>query len=138
MLVTDAIEATGLPDGTYQLGDRAVSVTSGRATLPGSDTIAGSTLTMDRALANLVTRCGVPVQDAAMMASTTPATLLGIDARKGSIADGRDADLVILDPELRLTGVLVRGAWLRQPDATSPPGAHRSEAFTPTGGRAGA
>jgi N-acetylglucosamine-6-phosphate deacetylase len=118
MLVTDAIEATGLADGTYRLGDRAVTVAAGRATLPDSDTIAGSTLTMERALAVLVRHCGVSVPDAAAMASTTPATLLGIEDRKGSIAAERDADLVILDPDLALIGVLVRGVWARQVDAT--------------------
>jgi N-acetylglucosamine-6-phosphate deacetylase len=110
-LVTDAIEATGLPDGDYLLGTRPISVAGGRARLPGSDTIAGSTLTMDRALRNVVQRCGVDVEDAARMASTTPAELLGIADRKGVLAPGRDADVAILDSDLALSGVLVRGAW---------------------------
>jgi N-acetylglucosamine-6-phosphate deacetylase len=114
MLVTDAIEATGLPDGDYRLGDRAVSVADGRATLPGTDTIAGSTLTMDRALRNAVAFCGVAVEAAARMAATTPAELLGISDRKGLVAPGRDADLAILEPDLSLAGVLVRGAWARR------------------------
>ena len=113
-LVTDAIEAAGLPDGDYHLGQRPISVRAGRATLPGSDTIAGSTLTMDRALRNVVAFCDVGVEAAARMASTTPAELLGIDDRKGIVAPGRDADLVVLDPDLSLAGVLVRGAWARR------------------------
>jgi N-acetylglucosamine-6-phosphate deacetylase len=111
MLVTDAIEATGLPDGDYRLGVRRISVVDGRATLPESDTIAGSTLTMGRALRNAVELCGLGVEDAARMASTTPAELLGISDRKGILDPGRDADVAILDPDLSVAGVLVRGGW---------------------------
>lgn len=111
-LVTDAIEATGLPDGAYRLGARPISVVGGRATLPESETIAGSTLTMARALRNAVELCGVAVDEAARMASTTPAELLGIADRKGLLAAGRDADVAILDPDLSLAGVLARGAWI--------------------------
>ncbi len=116
LLVTDAIEAAGLDDGDYRLGDRRVSVRDGRATLPGTDTIAGSTLTMDQALRNAVAFARVPVADAATMAATTPARLLGVDDRKGAIAVGLDADLVILEPgDLALAGVLARGAWVGAP-----------------------
>ncbi len=111
-LVTDAIEATGLPDGDYRLGDRAVCVRSGRATLPGADTIAGATLTMDAAVRNAVLFGEATVADAARMAATTPAELLGIDDVKGSIAPGRDADLVVLDDDLSLHRVLARGRWV--------------------------
>jgi N-acetylglucosamine-6-phosphate deacetylase len=111
-LVTDAIEATGLPDGDYRLGARPISVVGGRATLPESETIAGSTLTMARALRTAVELCGVAVEDAARMASTTPAELLGIVDRKGLLAAGRDADVAILDPDLSPAGVLARGAWI--------------------------
>lgn len=111
-LVTDAIEATGLPDGDYRLGDRAVCVRAGRATLPGAETIAGATLTMDAAVRNAVLFGEATVADAARMAATTPAELLGIDDVKGSIAPGRDADLVVLDGDLSLHRVLVRGRWV--------------------------
>jgi N-acetylglucosamine-6-phosphate deacetylase len=110
-LVTDAIEATGLPDGDYRLGERPISVADGRATLPGTDTIAGSTLTMGCAVRNAVELCGLGVAEAARMASTTPSELLGICDRKGVLAAGRDADIAILDPDLSVAGVLVGGAW---------------------------
>jgi N-acetylglucosamine-6-phosphate deacetylase len=116
ILITDAIEATGLPDGGYRLGGRPVTVRDGRATLPETDTIAGSTLTMDRALRNAVSFGGVTVEAAARMAATTPAELLGIAHRKGVVAAGRDADLVILDDDLALAGVLARGRWVRRPN----------------------
>jgi len=111
-LVTDAIEATGLPDGDYRLGDRAVCVRGGRATLPGEQTIAGATLTMDAAVRNAVLLGEATVADAARMAATTPAELLGIDDVKGSIAPGRDADLVVLDDDLAVARVLARGQWV--------------------------
>lgn len=113
VLVTDAIEATGLADGDYRLGGRSICVRAGRATLPGSATIAGATLTMDAAVRNAVAFGGVTLADAARMAATTPAELLGIGERKGSIAPGRDADLVVLDRDLALTRVMARGAWVR-------------------------
>lgn len=116
VLVTDAIEAAGLADGEYRLAGRAVAVAGGRATLPETDTIAGSTLTMDAAVRNAVRLCDISVADAAQMAATTPARLLGIADRKGAIAAGRDADLVLLDADLGLTGVLARGAWIVAPD----------------------
>jgi N-acetylglucosamine-6-phosphate deacetylase len=127
MLVTDAIEATGLPDGEYRLGDRRVIVRDGRATLPGHDTIAGSTLTMDRALRNAIAFTGASIPDAAAMAATTPAQLLGIADRKGSIAEGLDADLVVLEPpDLALAGVLARGEWVSPPAPAA--GARRATA----------
>lgn len=121
VLVTDAIMATGLPDGEYRLGDRRIAVAGGRATLPGAETIAGATLTMDQALRNAVVFCDVSVADAARMAATTPAELLGIADRKGAIAPGRDADLAILEPDLTLAGVMARGAWVRPPHRTPAP-----------------
>jgi N-acetylglucosamine-6-phosphate deacetylase len=114
VLVTDAILAAGLPDGDYLLGDRPIQVAGGRASLPDSDTLAGSTLTMDHALRNVVAFAGVPVEEAARMAATTAAELLGITDRKGILAAGRDADLVILDSDLSVAGVIARGEWVRR------------------------
>src|SRR5262249_23303483 len=112
MLVTDAIEATGLPDGDYRLGGRGVCVHAGRATLPGRDTLAGATLTMDQAVRNAVTFGGARGAGAARGAATTRAERLARGARRGSIAPGRDAALVVLDEDLALAGVLARGAWV--------------------------
>jgi N-acetylglucosamine-6-phosphate deacetylase len=114
-LVTDAMRAAGMPDGEYLLGGSRVVVTQGRATVAGGDSIAGSTLTMDAALANAVRFLGVTPQEAAVLASANPARLLGLGRRKGSIAAGMDADLVVLDDELRVCGTLVEGAWVWGP-----------------------
>jgi N-acetylglucosamine-6-phosphate deacetylase len=108
-LVTDAIEAAGMPDGEYRLGRAPVTVAGGRATLSGGGAIAGSTLTMDAAVRNAVRFLGVRVEDAVAMASGLPARLLGLERRKGAIAPGMDADLVVLDGELNVCAALIGG-----------------------------
>lgn len=111
-LVTDAISAAGLGDGEAMLGRSRVAVAGGRATLPGSGTIAGSTLTMDAALACAVRWLGVTVEQAVTMASANPARLLGLHDRKGAIAPGYDADLAVLDEDLRACSTMVAGRWV--------------------------
>ena len=70
--------------------------------------LAGSTLTLDRALRNIV-KLGVPLADAARMLTLNPATLLGIEFKKGSLRVGADADVLLLDQDLRVTEVWARG-----------------------------
>lgn len=94
-LVTDAMSATGVGDGTYVLGDLPVEVRHGRALLSGTERLAGSTLTMDVALRRLVLDVGLPVEDAVRAAATNAAGLLG--GAYGAIAPGLAADLVHLD-----------------------------------------
>jgi N-acetylglucosamine-6-phosphate deacetylase len=110
--ITDAISATGVGDGHYTLGDRAVLVDGGRAHLAGSDRLAGSTLTMDEAVRRAVHDVGLPIERAAAAAATNPARVLGLADRCGAIAPGLDADLVLLDDGLRVRRVMVRGRWL--------------------------
>ena len=111
LLVTDAMAAAGLGDGEYRLGSQHVGVTGSIARLVGDDTLAGSTLTMDRAVRTLVGQAGVPLELAAHAASTTPARLLGLADRCGALVPGLDADLVILDEHLELRRVLAQGQW---------------------------
>ena len=106
-LVTDAMSAAGMADGSYELGGQPVTVHDGVARLLGDGSIAGSTLTMDAALRRAV-QSGVSVADAARMAATTPALALGLE-RIGVLAAGAQADLVLLDDELRVVDVLRRG-----------------------------
>jgi N-acetylglucosamine-6-phosphate deacetylase len=111
-LVTDAMSAAGMPDGEYRLGGRRVSVAGGRATLAGGGSIAGSTLTMERAVQNAVRFIKVSVQEAIAMASTNSARLLGMGGRKGEISAGSDADLVVLDEALAVQATMAAGQWL--------------------------
>ena len=114
-LVTDAIAAAGMPDGRYRLGAAAVDVSGGIARVPSGESLAGSTLTMDAAVRHAVEYLHVPVPEALAMASANPARMLGIDHRKGAIAAGLDADLVILDDELRCHATMLAGEWVAGP-----------------------
>ena len=98
-LITDAMAAAGQRDGTYRLGGLAVEVTDGVARLDGTDTIAGSTLTMDRAVA-VATASGVSLTAALEAATATPARALGLDASTaaGGVAQGAPAPLLIATP----------------------------------------
>jgi N-acetylglucosamine-6-phosphate deacetylase len=110
LLVSDGIAATGMPDGDYRLGNFEVTVKEGVAR-NSEGKLAGSTLTLDRALRELVA-LGVPLQDAVRMATVLPARRLGLAGKKGLIAVGADADLVALTADLRVAGVMTRGAGL--------------------------
>lgn len=110
-LITDAMTATGMPDGAYELGGLAVRVIDGVARLVGDGAIAGSTLTMDAAFRRTV-QSGVSLVDAARMAATTPARVLGRDGELGALVPGHRADLVLLDAGLHVTDVLRAGERL--------------------------
>jgi N-acetylglucosamine-6-phosphate deacetylase len=116
VLITDAIEATGVGDGTFDLGGQEVHVHGGEARLARTRSLAGSTLTMDEALRRAVTDSGLSVEQAAAAAATNPARVLGSEARLGAIAAGRQADLVVLDDELRVAAVMAAGAWCEGSD----------------------
>lgn len=116
--ITDAMGAAGMSDGMYPLGPMQVEVTDGVARISGGPTagsIAGSTLTLDRAFRRAVTVDGLTVDQAVQALSATPARLLGIDDRTGSLSYGKDADLVVLDAAYDVVGVMRRGEWLVHP-----------------------
>lgn len=107
LLITDSMQATGLGPGRYLLGDQAVDVgPEGPRIWPG--TLAGSTLTMDRAVSNLVELTSATLDQAINSATSTPARLLGLDDR-GTLAPGMRADVVILDRELRVLETVIGG-----------------------------
>ncbi len=110
LLVSDGIAATGMPDGNYRLGNFEVNVKDGVARNEEGK-LAGSTLTLDRALRNVVA-LGVPLVEAVRMVTVLPARRVGLAGKKGIIAVGADADLVALTPDLRVSAVMTRGVGL--------------------------
>ena len=114
--LTDSSMAAGLPDGSYHLGVNQVVVVDGDAKLASDGTRAGSTLTQDRALQNLLTFTGRPLEELLPLLTENPARLIGVFDRKGSIAPGKDADLVVLDRENRVDAVFLRGRQFQPAD----------------------
>jgi N-acetylglucosamine-6-phosphate deacetylase len=107
ILISDGTAATGMPDGKYMLGALEVTLRGGVVrSVEGK--LAGSALTLDRGLRNIV-GLGVPVADALRMLTLNPATLLGIEFKKGSLRVGADADVVVMDEGLNVTQVWARG-----------------------------
>ena len=104
-LVTDAMAAAAAPPGRYQLGTIDVDVADGRAVLAGTDTLAGSTLTPDRALRTVVNDCGISLPDAVAAFTTTPARAIG-EPDTATLAAGEPALVVVLDTRLFVTDVL--------------------------------
>ncbi|WP_256362277.1 N-acetylglucosamine-6-phosphate deacetylase [Streptomyces sp. TRM70350] len=113
--ITDAMDAAGFGDGRYMLGPLEVEVSEGVARLVEGGSIAGSTLTLDRAFKRAVTIDRLPVEDVVKALSANPARLLGMDDRIGSLEPGKDADLVVLDAHFDLKGVMRRGEWVVDP-----------------------
>lgn len=113
--VSDSIMAAGLPDGNYRLGVNDIVVKDGDARLATADVRAGSTLTQDVALKNLLAFTGRPLEEVLPILTENPARLIGVYDRKGSIADGKDADLVLLDADNEIAGVIVRGEFVKKP-----------------------
>jgi N-acetylglucosamine-6-phosphate deacetylase len=113
VLITDAISATGIGDGTYELGGQQVSVSEGQARLATNGSLAGSTVTMDEAVRRAVTEADLPIEVAVAAASTNPARLMGMAGVRGSIAAGLVADLIHLDVDLRPLRIMRNGGWLQ-------------------------
>jgi N-acetylglucosamine-6-phosphate deacetylase len=110
ILVSDGTAAAAMPDGTYTLGSLEVTV-SGGVCRNAEGKLAGSTLTLDRALRNVVA-LGASLADAVRMLTLNPASLLGIEFKKGALRVGADADVVLLDEGLHVAGVWARGVAL--------------------------
>ena len=112
--ITDSIMAAGLPDGKYHLGVNEVVVEEGDAKLASDGTRAGSTLTQNTALKNLLAWTERPLEDLLPLLTENPARLIGVFDRKGSIAEGKDADLTVLDSHLNVEAVFLRGRRFQQ------------------------
>jgi N-acetylglucosamine-6-phosphate deacetylase len=108
ILITDALAAAGMPNGEYFLGGFAVEVKDGRAMARG--VLAGSVLTLDRALSNFVQFTGATVDQGLRLVSRNPAAMTGLDHRAGSIVPGRAANLVAVDEQGKLVVSIIAGA----------------------------
>ncbi|HEY8745343.1 MAG TPA: N-acetylglucosamine-6-phosphate deacetylase, partial [Chloroflexota bacterium] len=109
ILITDAIRATGMPDGDYAIDSRTITVREGQARLPDG-TLAGSVLTMDVALRNVAAATGLALVALWPMTSLNAARAVGLSARKGSLEVGKDADLVLLDDRFEVALTVAEGA----------------------------
>ncbi|KPV61989.1 MAG: N-acetylglucosamine-6-phosphate deacetylase [Candidatus Bathyarchaeota archaeon BA2] len=108
VLVTDAIQAAGMPNGKYKLGKQNVTVEKGVCRLESGE-LAGSTLTMDEAVRNTMKSVGTPLRTAIKMATINPAVAISVDKKKGSLEPGKDADIVIIDGEVNVYVTIVKG-----------------------------
>ncbi|HOR86506.1 MAG TPA: N-acetylglucosamine-6-phosphate deacetylase [Bacillota bacterium] len=108
VLVTDAMRACMLEDGEYDLGGQKVLLKGAEVRLE-SGALAGSVLTIDRALRNFRANTGISVVDAVSTVTANPARILGLEDRKGSISEGKDADLVIFDEQFNIYGTFIKG-----------------------------
>ncbi|MDR1746749.1 MAG: N-acetylglucosamine-6-phosphate deacetylase [Tannerella sp.] len=112
-LCTDSMRAAGMPDGEYLLGGqekgRMIIVEDNVAKLPDRSAFAGSVATADRLIRTMVKMAGVSLPDAVRMMTLNPARILGIEATKGSLAPGKDADLVVFDKDLSVKKTLIKG-----------------------------
>ncbi len=113
--ITDAMDAAGFGDGVYHLGPLEVEVRDGVARLVEGGSIAGSTLTLDTAFRRAATVDRLPVESIVQAISANPAQLLGLYDEVGSLEPGKYADLVVLDDDFTLKGVMRRGAWVVEP-----------------------
>ncbi|MDV9192634.1 N-acetylglucosamine-6-phosphate deacetylase [Streptomyces sp. SR27] len=115
--ITDAMDAAGFGDGRYMLGPLEVEVKDSVARLVEGGSIAGSTLTLDRAFKRAATIDGLPVEAVVQAISANPARLLGVYDRVGSLEPGKDADIVVLDAAFDIKGVMRKGEWIVDPTA---------------------
>ncbi|MCK9444455.1 MAG: N-acetylglucosamine-6-phosphate deacetylase [Tissierellaceae bacterium] len=110
VLISDAMRATGLEDGEYELGGQKVIVKNKVARLETGN-LAGSTLTLREAVYNMINYLQVPMIDAIRMASLSPAKAIEVDRYKGSIEIGKDADIILIDGDINVLGTMVMGKW---------------------------
>ena len=111
-LISDSMRATGLEDGTYDLGGQDVTVRGNVATL-ADGTIAGSVTDLAACVQHAVTAMNIPLEQALTAATITPAKAIGIDAERGSLTAGKTADIVVLDANLNVKHIILRGKQIR-------------------------
>ena len=111
ILMSDAMRAAGLTDGKYDLGGQEVTVNNGEARI-ASGALAGSTLTLEKAIKNTMLFCHLDLPQILPMATRNPARALHLDDRKGAIQPGYDADLTFFNNEMEVQATMVMGKWV--------------------------
>jgi len=124
--VTDAMTAAGMPPGRYFLAGIEAIIEDGIARLPDYSAYASSVTTLDVCVRHGVQRMGLSLGDAVRMASLTPATIMGVDDRKGSIEPGKDADIVIMDEDVGILSTFARGREVYRTERLPPTGQRKS------------
>jgi len=115
-LITDNTIWAGMPNGTYEDGDRTIVKEDLRVYVVGG-TLAGSAAPMNLCVGNIVHSVGYSLAEAVQMASLNPAAVIGVDDRKGSLKPGKDADLVVIDEEVEVYMTMVKGQEVYRADA---------------------
>jgi len=108
ILVTDAISATGTKNSIFEMAGKKVKIEDGMALLD-DNTLAGSIVTLEKAVKVMVKKVGIPITEAVRMASLNPARVLGLDHKKGVLAVGKDADLVVMNEDFDVQMTIVNG-----------------------------
>lgn len=114
VLISDSMEATGCEDGEYSIAGEPVTVRDGKA-LTHSGALAGSTLTLDKALQNLMDFCGIPLSEAIICATEAPAREIGVFGGRGSVDEGKSADLLFADMDeknFNIRKIMLRGNFI--------------------------
>ena len=117
-LITDSMRGAGMPKGQYKLGSlkegQTVIVEDGVAKLPDRSAFAGSVATADRLIRTMVQLAGIPLTDAVKMMTATPARILHMDDRMGSLETGKEADILLFDDQIKITRTLINGNTVYQ------------------------
>lgn len=112
-LITDAMRAAGMPEGKSILGSvdhgMEVIVEDGVAKLPDRSSFAGSVATADRLVRTMVQEAHIPLLEVVRMITATPAAILGLSGSKGSLEQGKDADIVLFDEDVRIHSTIIKG-----------------------------
>ena len=112
-LITDSMRAAGMPDGKSMIGSLAngqeVLIEDGVAKMPDRSCFAGSVATANRLARTMLSRAGTPLPETIQMMTSTPARIMGIENKKGSLAKGRDADVIIFDKDINIRMTMVKG-----------------------------
>jgi N-acetylglucosamine-6-phosphate deacetylase len=112
-IISDATSGAGLPEGSaFRMGELTYEVHDGVGMLLDRTAFAGSTTLLNKMMPIVVEQVGVPLAEAMRMASLTPARVIGVDDRKGSIEPGKDADIVVFDDNFDTHRVMIGGRWV--------------------------